>query len=295
MRILDDFPKRATSKSASEGITLSPCSRFGLVKKIRPNVTIRHLILLLFIAVLASPLTSQEKKQPEKKVPPKVLYAVPLVVKAGVKQKLALRGNGLADAKEIEVVGVKDATIKVFGGKAAAVPNNYPGDRLGDSEVEFELELPKDAKPGEVKLIAIGPGGKSNPYTLLLRDELPAVAEKEPNDGFEQAQTITIPAAIEGTIKAERDVDVFKFEAKKGDKLRIEIQAARYGSPLSAMLTLHDADRRIIDSASETAENPDPILNVTVQKTGTYYIGAIDANDLGGSNFGYRLIVHSFK
>jgi hypothetical protein len=213
------------------------------------------------------------------------------VVKTEVKQKLALRGKGLSDVKEIEVVGVKDAKVKVLGGKAVAVPNSYPGDRVGDSEVSFELELPKEVKPGEVKLIAVGPGGKSAPYTLLLRDELPAVDEKEPNDGFEQAQTITVPSAIEGTIKGERDVDVFKFEGKKGDKLRIEIQAARYGSPLDAMLTLYNAGRRIIDSASETTGNPDPILNVTLPKDGVYYVGVIDANDLGGANYGYRLII----
>jgi hypothetical protein len=251
----------------------------------------RHLILLLGITVLASPSISQDKKQPEKKDLPKVLYAMPLVVKTEVKQKLTLRGKGLADVKEIEVVGVEDARIKVLGGKAAAVPNNYPGERVGDSEVNFELELPKGAKPGEVKLIAIGPGGKSNPYTLLLRDELPAVDEKEPNDGFEQAQTITIPTAIEGSIKAERDVDVYIFAGKKGDKLRIEIQAARFGSPLDAMLTLYDADRRVIDSAHEAPNNPDPILNITLPKDGTYYLSAIDCNDLGGSNFGYRLVI----
>jgi hypothetical protein len=256
---------------------------------------LRQFTLLFCFAALSSQLISQDKKQPDKKSLPKVLYAMPLAIKTGEKQQLALRGKGLADVKEIEVIGVKDAKIKVIGGKAVGVPNNYPGERVGDSEVEFELELPKDAKPGDVKLIAIGPGGKSAPYTLLLRDEWPAVAEKEPNDGFEQAQAITVPSAIEGTIKGERDVDVFKFEGKKGDKLRIEIQAARFGSPVDAMLTFYDSERRVIDSASEAANNPDPILNVTLPKDGTYYIGLIDANDLGGSNFGYRLIVRSAK
>ena len=255
----------------------------------------RQFFLLLGIFTLSSALSSQEKKPPEKKSVPKVLYALPLVVKPEAKQKLVLRGKGLADVKEIEVVGVKNATAKVLSGKAVGVPNNYPGDRVGDSEVEFELELPKDAKPGDVKLIAIGPGGKSTPYTLLLRDELPVVAEKEPNDGFGQAQPIALPCAIEGTIKAERDVDVFKFEGKKGDKLRIEIEASRFGSPLVAMLTLYDGNRRIIDSASETADNPDPILNVTLPKDGTYYVGVIDANDLGGVNFGYRLAVRATR
>src|SRR5206468_487094 len=99
-----------------------------------------------------------------------------------------------------------------------------------------------------------------------------------------------VPCAVEGTIKNERDVDVFKIEGKKGDKLRIEVQANRFGSPVDAMLTLHDANRRIVDSA-DTGTNPDPILVVTLPKDGTYFLSVIDAHDLGGANFGYRLIV----
>jgi hypothetical protein len=255
---------------------------------------LRHLILFLAILTLASPLSSQDKK-PEKKDLPKIIYSVPLIAKPGEKQTLALRGKGLAAVKEVEAVGIKDAKLKVLGAKAVAVPNNYPGDRVGDSEVELELELPKGVKRDEVKLIAIGPGGNSAPYTLLLRDDLAAIAEKEPNDGFEQAQKVATPCAIEGTIKGEKDVDVYKFEGKKGDKLRIEVQAARFGSPLDAMLTLYDADRRIIDSASETPGHPDPILNVTLTKDGIYFLSVIDANDLGGSNFGYRLVVRSMN
>jgi Bacterial pre-peptidase C-terminal domain len=254
-------------------------------------------LTFLFAFALASSANSQDKKEPDKKKepPPKVLYAVPLVAKPGETQKLALRGKGLAAVKEVKVTGADGAKVKVLGAKAVGVPNNYPGERVGDSEVEIELELPKGAKPGEVKLAAVGPGGESNAYTLLLRDELPAVAEKEPNDGFDQAQVIPVPCAVEATIKQERDPDVFKFEGKKGDKLRIEVQAARFGSPVDAMITLYDAGRRVVDSADDTDGTPDPVLVVTLPKDGTYYISVIDAHDLGGANFGYRLVVRPAK
>lgn len=175
------------------------------------------------------------------------------------------------------------------------MPNNYPGDRVGDSEVEIELELPKDAKPGEVKLVAVNAGGDSNSYTLLLRDELPAVTEKEENGGFDTAQPITFPCAIEGTIKGERDVDVFKFDGKKGDKLTIELQAARFGSPVEGILTVFDADRKILASASDAKGSPDPLVAVTLPRDGTYFVTLIEANDLGGVNFGYRLVVKKEK
>ena len=256
---------------------------------------IRQFLLLVCLWSLAATVAPQDKKQPEKKDLPKVIYAVPLVVKTGEKQKLTLRGKNLAAVKEIRVQGCEKASVKVLAGRSASVPNNSPAERIGDSEVELELELPNGAKPGEIKLVAVGPGGESTPYTLLLRDDLPIIVEKEPNDGFDQAQTIAIPSALEGTIKGERDVDVFKFEGKKGDKLEIEIQAARYGSPVQAMLTLYDAGRRVLDSANETASQPDPVLTVTLPKDGVYFLGVIDANDLGGPNFGYRLVVQTQK
>jgi hypothetical protein len=251
----------------------------------------RLLCLLVLPFAFASPTSSQEKKKPEKKDAPKLLYAVPLVAKPGEKQKLVLRGKNLAAVKEVTVAGADAAKVKVLGAKAVPVPNNYPGERVGDSEVEIELELPKDARPGAVKLTAVGPGGESNAYTLLLRDDTPAVAEKEENGGFDAAQEVKLPCAVEGTIRAERDVDVFKFVGKKGDKVSVEVQAARFGSPVDAFLTVYDADRKIVASADDTDGSPDPALTVTLPRDGTYFVSLIDAHDLGGANFGYRLVV----
>lgn len=254
-----------------------------------------RLVLLLVVPLALAPAaTPQEKKAPAKD-PHAVLYAVPLVARPGEKQKLVLRGKKLGTATDIKIDGSDDAKVKFVAARKVAVPNNYPTDRVGDTEVEFELELPKGTKPGRVQLRAIGPSGGSDPYTLLVRDELPAVGEKEPNDGFEQAQPLTVPSAVEGTIKTERDVDVYKFEGKKGDKLRIEVQASRFGSPVDAMIVLYDADRRVVDSADDTDKSADPVLRVDLPRDGAYYVSVIDAHDLGGSNFGYRLVVRPDK
>ncbi len=252
-------------------------------------------MLLILPFAFATSATSQDKKPPEKKDLPKVLYAIPLIAKPGEKQKLTLRGKHLAAVKEVKLIGSDAAKVKFLAAKAAGVPNNYPAERIGDSEVEIELELPKDAKPGEVKLTTIGPAGESNAYTLLIRDDLPVVAEKEPNDGFDQPQPIAVPSAVEATIKSERDVDVFKIEGKKGDKLRIEVQAARFGSPVDAMCVLYDSGRTVVASEGGTTSNPDPVLIVTLPKDGAFFLSVMDANDLGGGNFGYRLVVRPEK
>jgi hypothetical protein len=252
----------------------------------------RLLCLLVLPLAFAAPATAQDKKKSKNKDgSPKLLYAVPLVARPGEKQKIALRGKQLDGVKGVKVLGADGAKLKLLGAKGVPVPNNYPAERVGDSEVEVELELPKGAKPGAVKLLAAGDKGESEPYTLLLRDALPAVAEKEDNGGFENSQKVALPCAIEGTIKGERDVDVFAFAGKKGDKVSVEVQAARFGSPLDGFLMLHGADRKLLATSDDANGSADPAITVTLPADGTYFVSLIDAHDLGGPNFGYRLII----
>lgn len=251
----------------------------------------RLLVLLVVPLALLPHAAAQDRKKKDKAPEPKILYPVPLVAKPGEKQKLALRGKNLDGVKEVKVAGVDAATAKVLGAKKVPVPNNHPGDRVGDSEVEIELTVPEGAKPGVLKLIAVRDGTDSQAYTLPVRDELPAVAEKEPNDGFDTAQPIPVPCAVEATIKGERDPDVFRFDGKKGDKFRVEVQAARFGSPVDALVSLHDANRRLVAQADDTGGSPDPVLVVALPRDGVYFLSVIDAHDLGGPNFGYLLVV----
>lgn len=242
------------------------------------------LVIPLVALISASP--GQDKKKSADKPAPKVLYSVPLAIKPGEKQKVTLRGKNLDAVKEVKASD--GASVKFLAARKAGVPNNYPVERVGDTEVEIELDLPKGSK---AVTLAVGDAT----FTPLVAADLPAVKEKEPNDGFDQAQALTIPCAVDCTIKGEKDADVFKFDGKKGERLRLEVVAARFGSPVDAMLTLYDADRRVIDSADDTDGTSDPSLNVTLPKDGTYFLTVIDAHDLGGSNFGYRLVVARAK
>ena len=241
--------------------------------------------LILFISF--TPLI--QKKEAEKKDPPGIFYTTPLIVRPGDKQKLVLRGEKLDAVKNVTVVGAAGAKARVLSGKKTPLGNNQPR-RIGDTELQIELDLPKGTKPGAT-LTASGPGGQSKAYLLLIADGTPAVTEKEPNDGFAAAQKIPLPSAVEGSIKSDKDVDVYQFEGKKGDTVKIEVEAARFGSPLDALTTLHDADRKIIAQADDTDGSADPILTATLPRDGSYFISVIDAHDLGGPQFGYRLVV----
>ncbi len=248
----------------------------------------RAAVFLLAAALVASAPASAQKKEPDKKDAPKVLYAVPLVVTPGTKQKLVLRGKNLDTVKEVTVAD--GVTAKVLAARKTGVPNNYPAARIGDTEVEVELELPIDTKPGAT-LIVTSPAGPSAPSTLLIPDDLPVMIEKEPNDGYDTAQPIRPPCAVVGTIHAEKNPDVFRFAGKAGQKVRAEVQAARFGSPLDGLLTLVDTDRRFVAAADDSNGTSDPVITATLPRDGNYSLTLIDAHDLGGAGFGYRLVV----
>jgi len=71
-------------------------------------------------------------------------------------------------------------------------------------------------------------------------------AEVEPNDQPEVAQTVTFPASITGTIHSangsDSDVDMFRFEASKGQQILIEVKASRDKSPLDSSVEVLTSD-----------------------------------------------------
>jgi Bacterial pre-peptidase C-terminal domain len=240
------------------------------------------LLLLLFVplALLAQP-------KPPVKDAPVVQYSSPLFVTPTAKVTVVLRGQKLDTATEVKS-GDARVTAKLVGkGKKATVPANYTANKLGDTECEIELTFPKEFTPEQVALTVTNPAGTSELYNLVVVAK-PTV-EIEPNDSFAQAQPITLPVTIEGTISKERDVDVFKFEGKKGQQVTFEIVAARLGAPTDALITLYDATQGVVGIVDDTGDSTDPIFKCTLPRDGTFFITVIEAADLGGPQFGYRL------
>jgi len=94
---------------------------------------------------------------------------------------------------------------------------------------------------------------------------------------------------VQGRIDAAKDVDLYRFDGKAGQRVTIEVLAARYGSPLDALLTLYDVEGRILASCDDVAGSPDPRLETTLPRDGGYILGVIDANDEGSPMHLYRL------
>src|SRR5262245_18754081 len=100
-------------------------------------------ILLLVPLAFATPSASQDK-QPKPEPAHTIPYAVPPVARPGQKQTIVLRGRKLDTTTDIKLDAPDEVKAKFVTARKATVPNNYPAERVGDSEVEIELELPKD-------------------------------------------------------------------------------------------------------------------------------------------------------
>jgi hypothetical protein len=86
-------------------------------------------------------------------------------------------------------------------------------------------------------------------------------------------------------------VDVFKFSGKAGQRVTLEVLAARYGSPLDSILSLYNSSGVEIASNDDQKDTVDSRLEVTLPATDIYSVVLMDAHDGGSSIHVYRLVI----
>ncbi len=142
----------------------------------------------------------------------------------------------------------------------------------------------------------------SNEVTYAV-DLIPDCLEAEPNDTQKAAQKIAMPKIVNGRINKEGDVDVFKFNAKKGNEIVAEVYGRRLNSPLDSLLRLTDASGKVLEWNDDYEQKEghlrtdmgllthaaDSYLTASIPKDGAYYVHLIDAQNHGGDAYGYRL------
>ena len=85
-------------------------------------------------------------------------------------------------------------------------------------------------------------GGTSNPIRIALADG-PVSAEQEPVGAKDAPQAIKLPVELVGRFDRAGDRDVFEFEAKKDEKLWIEVFSERLGMPTDPLLVVQQVTK----------------------------------------------------
>jgi len=242
------------------------------------------------VAVLCSVAVIGQEKKPEKKDVPRVAVCIPLGVPAGAPTKITIRGQKLDSATELRFFD-PDVTAKILKKGKSAPPAKQEPAIVGDTFLEAEVSLPAGLAASDGYFVVVTPSGETAPHRLLVNGKIPVIAEKEPNNGFRQAQPVQVPQAIDGAISPPQDVDVFKFEGQAGQRIVCEVLAARHGSALDSLLTLYNSSGKIVASNDDHGGSTDSRIEVTLPEAGTYYVSLSDAHDQGGPAHVYRLII----
>lgn len=189
-----------------------------------------------------------------------------------------------------------------LGGQAGqSVSLQFLGDPKGP--IARNVKLPE--KSGQPFELLCEDQGTTSPMALPFRvSDFASVNEVEPNDLPKTATAYTGPlpvafngiisAASEGGDKTYQDADYFRFSAKKGQALDIQVYARRLGSPLDPVLTIYDSSGRQTSTVDDSG-GPDPVARLNVGADGTYTVRVRDHLRGAGPMHAYRIEITPVK
>ena len=163
-----------------------------------------------------------------------------------------------------------------------------------DSRVEAVVRIADDCPLGEYAMRVRTATGVS-PMRTFWVGQFPAVAEKEPNDAFDEPQPIDMNVTVTGVVTNE-DVDYFLVDARKGQRISAEVEGIRLGltlfDPYVAILDMARFERSASDDTALLLQ--DSIASIVAPEDGTYVVQIRESAYGGNGSCRYRLHVGSF-
>lgn len=160
--------------------------------------------------------------------------------------------------------------------------------------VTAKLTIAPDCEPGLHGFRVRTATGLSNLITFSV-GTLPEVAEVEPNTEFDKPQKITLNSTLTGVVENE-DVDYFLFEARKGQRINLEIEGLRLGytffDPYIAVLDMGRFELTRSDDAALARQ--DGTCSFVAPNDGTYVVQVRESAFRGSGECKYRLHVGTF-
>jgi hypothetical protein len=105
---------------------------------------------------------------------------------------------------------------------------------------------------GYEDLLRLRPNHAFNEVKLAVGPE-PEIESAHDNRSDDKAQPISVPVTVNGRLEKPGDFAFYKFSAKKGQKLMVDVNARRLGSDLDSFLEILDAQGKPIERATVRA------------------------------------------
>ncbi len=154
-----------------------------------------------------------------------------------------------------------------------------------DFDADTELVVPTMGRDWLVTTVRVP--GLANAMRVPLGDG-PEMMEAEPNDRAEAANALEVPGAATGALASGLDVDRYRFQAKKGERLVWAMQSASLGFALDGWIRVENSNGVQV-ARSEGGNGVDPELSWTAGGDGTFQVVVGSLIHRGGSNQWYRL------
>jgi hypothetical protein len=224
--------------------------------------------------------------------PPVLLMITPLGVVAGEKATVTLRGLNLTNATEVTFSTSKESLPgTIMKRETAPKLDGFEAKRVGDQQLGIEFSVPSDAAVGTNAWITVKTATAVSmgfPVAVIPAGRL--VLEKEPNNGFREAQRIASGDWIRGTIDPASDVDVFQISGEPGASFHAEILAGQIGSTLDSVLSVYDSKGTLLASNDDTV-GPDPRVSCTYPAAGSLWLSVTSVNEKASKSYEYILKV----
>lgn len=176
-------------------------------------------VLAISIAGAATSATFAEDDKIELPAPqPTVAALLPAGVARGAQAVVTVQGTNLSGAIAVRV---DDANV------TAELAVDAKNASANSRRVTLNVTANKEARLGLHELRIVTPGGASNVARFVV-GELPEITETEPNDTAATATPlVNTPVVVNGAINRNEDRDCFRFSAKAGAQIVLDLYGHR--------------------------------------------------------------------
>lgn len=198
----------------------------------------------------------------------------------GTESVFTLSGGALADAQEVFFYSPGLTVTKL--------------EVVNANQVKATVKIAADARLGEHALRVRTATGVTELRTLWV-GALPIVDEKEPNNDFAAPQKIPLNCTVHGVADNE-DVDYYAVEAKKGQRISVEVEGMRLGTTFfDPYIAILDSKRFELATSDDTPlYKQDGCLSIVAPADGTYTVMVRETSYQGNGACQYRLHVGTF-
>ena len=251
----------------------------------------RHLRLFTVLTLLTIVGTDLQAQSPVVSVP-SITATEPAALVRGRKETIKLRGFELKGATQLRFPSAEQIVVELKECTDAGAAKGLENKVVGDKQLVAEITLPADAPTGLIEYVVVTPAGEAKSKIIVLAPES-SIDEREPNEGFREAQELRVGQSVRGSIQSEKDVDVFAFPTMAGQQLRITVTS---GGPLlmDVAVQCYDSLGQFLASADD-GPSRDPVMTLTTNTEGPIYICVTSSHDLGGPWHSYLMTIEEVK